>query len=125
MLTASNPPALLWRQALLLTLAATLAATLSACCCQGQPVPEDKLDYVGHWTGDGMMLDISSAGYVNYERSRGAGKTSVNGPIQKFTDTEIEVGVGFITTTFKIDKPPKHNKKGWHMTVDGVELSRP
>jgi len=106
-------------------LSAVLAVGLSACCCQGQPVPEDKLDYVGHWTGDGMVFDLSSGGTVTYERSKGAGKTSVNGPIQKFTDSEIEVGIAFITTTFHIDAPPKQTDSGWTMTLDGVELARP
>src|SRR5690606_32650953 len=104
---------------------AALAFALAGCCCQATPLPADKADYAGHWTSPDMAVRTTPEGYLNYERHRGASKTSVNGPIQSLTDSAIEVGVGPITTTFTVDAPPKQSDEGvWTMTIDGVELER-
>lgn len=103
------------------------ASWLSACACsgcQGQPVPEDKLDFVGNWNGDGISLIIASSGSVSYTKVKG-GKVEINGPIQAFTDEFFEVGVGPVTTKFVIDSPPKLKDGKWHMKIDGNKLTRP
>jgi hypothetical protein len=97
---------------------------LSGCCCQGEPVPEDKEEYVGNWEGTGMWLTITADGGLDYKRVKGSGTTSVNAPITRWGDDEIEAGVLFMTTKFKIDKPPKKRKGKWTMKVDGVKLTR-
>lgn len=99
-------------------------AALSACCCQGEPVPSDKTEYVGNWEGTGMWLTITADGGMDYKRVRGGGTTSVNAPITRWGDDEIEAGVLMMTTKFKINKPPKKRKGKWTMTVDGVKLTR-
>jgi hypothetical protein len=101
-----------------------LGMLISGCCCQGEPVPEGMKDYVGNWEGTGMSLTITADGGLAYKRVSGSGTTSVNAPITRWGDDEIEAGVAFMTTTFMIDKPPKKKKGKWTMTVDGVKLTR-
>ncbi len=92
--------------------------------CEGQPVPEDKIDFVGNWNGDGISLIIASSGSVSYKKVKG-GKVEVNAPIQEFTDEYFTVGIGPATTKFTVDKPPKLKDGKWYMTIDGNELTRP
>ena len=98
-----------------------LALTLAACA---QPVPPDKLAYVGEWKGGGMWLLILQSGRVEYERAKGSGKTSVSGPLKKFEGDNFSVGIGLLTTTFVVSKPPYPDAGVWKMVVDGVELTR-
>ena len=102
-----------------------LALALSGCCgaCQPTPVPESHKELVGSWKGDGITLDISSAGQCSYVKQSGA-RTEINGPIQAYTDTSFDVGIGPIKSTFVIDKMPRKKKGKWTMTIDGNELTR-
>jgi len=79
-----------------LFLASLLSVALVGC---SNPVPESKMDYVGVWGGNGMALLILADGTVSYERVRGGGTTSVNGPLKEFVGDNFVVGVLFITTT--------------------------
>ena len=99
-----------------------------ACClfltsCSN-PLPPEKREYIGLWQGDGMYLLISAEGRVEYKRLRGGQTTSIEAPLQEFIGADFRVGVGFLSTTFKVEEPP-HNLGGqWRMTVDGVQLVR-
>lgn len=115
------------RNTLVAAATAVMLVWLAGCACsgcQGQPVPEDKLDYVGNWNGDGISLIIASSGSVSYKKVRG-GKVEVNAPIQEFTDEYFTVGIGPATTKFTIDSPPAKADGKWSMTIDGNELTRP
>lgn len=94
---------------------------LAACA---NPVPPEKVAYVGQWNGLGMRLLITQDGSVAYERHKGGVKTSLNAPLKKFEGDNFVVGIGFWTTTFVVSKPPREENGRWKMTVDGVELTR-
>jgi hypothetical protein len=45
--------------------------------------------------------------------------------LKEFTGDDFSVGIGPMTTTFDVSKPPHQDKDGsWRMTVDGLELTR-
>lgn len=94
---------------------------LAAC---GVAVPADKAAYVGEWTADGMTLRISRGGGVVYHRERKGARTSIDAPLKGFRGDDFEVGIGPLTTTFKVNSPPHEVEGRWLMTVDGVELTR-
>jgi hypothetical protein len=101
--------------------AVALAALLTAC---GNPVPPARSAYVGEWRSPKMLLVISSDGFVRYARHDGKVSTRINAPIQHFEGDNFVVGVGFISTTFVVSRPPHRDGAVWKMTVDGVELVR-
>ena len=101
--------------------AIALAALLVGCA---EPVPPAKTAYVGEWRSPQMLLVISRDGYVQYIRRGDHGRTSINAPIRRFDGDNFSVGVGFVSTTFVVSRPPHRDGSAWKMTVDGVELVR-
>lgn len=99
-----------------------VAACLLVACAV--PVPADKADYVGVWRAEGMSLLITADGSVVYHRLRKGARTSIDAPLKGFHGDDFEVGIGPLTTTFKVDAPPHQIDGRWTMTVDGVELTR-
>ncbi len=105
-------------------LTALALATALLVGCKGQPLPPDKLDYAGHWSGSGIELVIGLDGGVAYERASGTGRVQITGPIQGFEGDDFVVGVMTIKTTFDVTVPPTQQQGTWTMTVDGVVLTR-
>jgi hypothetical protein len=103
------------------TLFAAALLLLAAC---GQPLPADKAVYAGDWRARDMRIVIRKDGHVSYERREGSNSKSINAPIQRFEGDNFVVGVGPLTTTFVVSKPPWRDEALWKMTVDGVELIR-
>jgi hypothetical protein len=101
--------------------AALLAVLLAACA---QPLPAEKMQYAGEWRGTATWLVITPQGYCEYRRVRGNGSVEINAPIKHFEGDNFVVGVGPMTTTFVVSKPPRLEEGRWTMTVDGVELVR-
>lgn len=89
-----------------------------------EPLPEERLGYVGDWQSKEMGLLILADGTVAYKRLKGGSSTSVNGPLMEFIGDDFTVGVLFMTTTFDVSSPPHEVDGVWKMTVDGVELTR-
>ena len=102
-------------------LLAVLALLLSACA---EPLPKDKLAYAGEWRGQGVWLLITADGRCEYQRQKEGMSSSIEAPIKGFEGDNFVVGVGFLTTTFVVSKPPQLIDGKWKMTVDGVELTR-
>ena len=98
------------------------AALLLAACTAGVAPPDEA--YVGDWRSAEMRLLITAEGMVNYERRSGSGNSRINAPIQAFEGPNFKVGIGPITTTFVVSKPPFKDGGIWKMVVDGVELRR-
>lgn len=98
-----------------------LAALLIGCA---QPLPDDRLDYVGDWQSKEMRLLILADGTVEYKRLSSGGSKSINGPLQEFIGDDFVVGISFLTTTFDVSDPPHEENGVWLMTVDGVQLTR-
>lgn len=98
-----------------------LGLVLSGC---GIPVPDDKRDYVGAWQGPAITLVITADGRVEYERVTGAMSRKISGPIKTFQGPDFVVGVLFVTTTFRVERPPYRDGNQWRMRVDGVDLTR-
>lgn len=102
-------------------LAASLLLMLFAC---SKPVPPEKSAYVGEWKGPGMYLLVLRDGSVRYERLKNGGSVTVSGPLKEFKGNDFLVGVGPLSTTFVVSKPPFQNGNAWKMVVDGVELTK-
>lgn len=71
-----------------------------------------------------MYLLITQDGSVRYKRIQGGATTSVDGPLKGFKGNDFEVGIGPLSTTFVVTKPPHEDDGKWKMVVDGVELVR-
>lgn len=100
------------------------AAVLALAGC-AEPLPADKLDYVGVWRNSQVYLLITADGRLEYERVNGNSRVSLSAPIQSIRDDAIEAGIGFWSTKFEIQQPPKRDDNGvWTMIVDGRELTR-
>lgn len=99
-----------------------LALTLLVGC--SQPVPNDKLDYVGEWKSPEMYLLILADGSVSYERLKNGAKVSLNGPMKGFDGNSFEVGIGLFATTFEVSQAPYLENGKWYMVVDGVKLQK-
>jgi len=89
-----------------------------------QPLPEDRLNYVGDWRSEDMQLVIFADGRVEYQRVQGGMTTSIHAPLKDFSDDGFTAGLLFATTTFDVTVPPHEVNGAWKMTVDGVELTR-
>ncbi|NRF71859.1 hypothetical protein HLB44_33220 [Aquincola sp. S2] len=101
---------------------ALLALGLIGC---GQPVPPDKAAYVGEWQDKTMYLLITQDGSVRYKRLRAGASTSVQGPLQGFEGPHFKVGIGPMSTTFVVSKPPYRDEENqWKMVVDDVVLTK-
>jgi len=102
-----------------LLLGLALLITLVGC---GKPVPPEKSDYVGEWHEKTMTLLITQDGSVRYKRLKAGSSTSIEGPLKGFDGNNFKVGIGPISTTFVVTKPPYQDGNQWKMVVDGVEL---
>jgi hypothetical protein len=94
---------------------------LSGC---GKPVPADKSAYVGEWQEKTMYLLITQDGSVRYKRLKAGASTSIEGPLKGFDGNNFEVGIGPVSTTFVVSKPPYQDGEKWKMVVDDVVLTR-
>ncbi|MFO0757372.1 MAG: hypothetical protein U0359_12825 [Byssovorax sp.] len=83
-----------------------------------------KKDYIGNWTGPGTTLSIGADGTLAFAKKSGNSSKTVNGPISGFAGDNIEV-FALITITLDVTSPPRRDAKGWKMTVEGVEVTRP
>lgn len=105
-----------------LLMTSMLACLLLAAC--SKPLPPEKAAYAGYWRAHAMALLITVGGNVEYTREEGGKRTSINGPLQKFDGDNFTVGIGPLKTTFVVSAPPHQDQGDWHMTVDGVDLTR-
>ncbi len=94
---------------------------LSAC---NKPLPAERAAYAGQWNGPQVSLLITQDGMVDYKTVDGGVNKSINAPIKEFSGNDMVVGVGPMSTTFKIAAPPQQVGEAWKMTVDGVELTK-
>jgi hypothetical protein len=102
-------------------LACASLALLAACA---KPLPEGKANYAGAWKGGPISLVITPEGRAVYKREEGNMSKSIDAPVKEFNGDNFVVGVGFMSTEFKVSAPPHQDGGVWKMTVDGVELTR-
>jgi len=88
------------------------------------PVPADKMAYVGAWKGKDMELVLAKDGKVKYKRAQPNKKLDLSLDLQGFNGDNFDVGFALVRSTFVVSKPPHREGKLWKMTVDGVELTR-
>ena len=94
---------------------------LSGC---GEPLSEDKLDYVGLWRGGNLLIEIKEDGSVSYAKVRTNNTETIEGPIKEFTDEGFVVGYLFLSMKFKVDKSPYKENGNWKMVLNGVEMTK-
>lgn len=104
-----------------LVLAAGLLASSAA---WADPVPADKMAYVGTWQGKDMRLALSKDGKIQYKRDQEKKKVDLSIDLLGFNGNNFDAGWGFVRSTFVVSKPPHREDGKWKMTVDGVELTR-
>jgi hypothetical protein len=104
------------------TLLALFLGLLLISCAE--PVPPEKMSYVGEWQSKEMYLLILQDGSVRYKRLKSGGTVEVTGPLKEFSGDDFIVGFSFITTTFVVSRPPFRDNGTWKMVVDGVELTK-
>jgi hypothetical protein len=104
-----------------LVLAAGLLASAAALA---EPVPADKMAYVGDWQGKDMQLTLSKEGKVKYKRNQPGKNLDLSIDLLGFNGNNFDVGWGIVRSTFVVSQPPHREGKQWKMTVDGVELTR-
>jgi hypothetical protein len=88
------------------------------------PVPPEKASYVGHWQNQSVSLLITAEGRVEYRKVRGSTTTSLKAPLKEFSGDNFEAGLGPLSTTFVVSKPPYQEHGVWRMVVDGEVLIR-
>jgi hypothetical protein len=88
------------------------------------PVPQDKLHYVGEWVGKQMRLQIAKNGKIEYERNREGKSVDLNIELKGFNGHNFDAGVSVVRSTFVVSKPPHRAGNEWKMVVDGVELTK-
>jgi hypothetical protein len=103
-------------------IASFVAALLLLAACSGTPLPAEKASYAGDWRAQNMRIVITAQGHVSYERRDGSTSKSINAPLKRFDGDNFVVGIGPMTTTFVVSRPPWRDEALWKMTVDGVEL---
>lgn len=91
---------------------------------KAKPIPKDKQDYIGVWTSNEVMMEISADGHLNYKYQSGNSTTTINGPIQKFNGNDFEAGALGINKTFKVSQAPHQENGVWVMVVEGQRLTR-
>jgi len=101
---------------------ALLALLLLVACAK--PLPADKSSYVGVWRGGPISLVITPEGRAVYQRKEGGMSKKIDAPLKEFQGDDFVVGVGFVSTVFKVSAPPHQEGGAWRMTVDGIELTR-
>ena len=98
-----------------------LILLLAAC---GIKVPAEKSAWIGEWRAPGVSLSISQDGRVVWKRKAKGASASIDAPLKAFHGDDFEIGVGPLTTTFKVSAPPHKTEGSWRMKVDGIELVR-
>lgn len=88
------------------------------------PVPSDKQAYVGHWSGRGVELEMTSEGKVKYVTRKGPTSKSLMAQLRKFEGDNFEAGVWVLAQDFQVSEPPAYRDGHWTMTVNGVRLLR-
>lgn len=101
-----------------------LGAGLLANPAWAEPVPADKMDYVGAWHGKDMRLSLSKDGKIKYKREQEKKKVDLDIELLGFNGNHFDAGWSFMRSTFVVSKPPHREGGKWKMTVDGVELTR-
>ncbi|RUO75050.1 hypothetical protein CWI80_06910 [Pseudidiomarina sediminum] len=89
-----------------------------------QPIPQDKLNYVGEWHGDGVYLLISADGLMAYQRVDGSTQIQMQGPLKEFNGDDFVYGFFVWTSTFEVSQAPYFEDGSWYMVVDGVKLKK-
>ena len=98
-----------------------LMCALAGCA---KPVPPEKSSYVGEWQSKTMYLLITQDGSIRYKRLKGGVSTSIEGPIKGFDGDNFEAGLGPMSSTFIVSKPPYQDGSQWKMVVDGEQLTK-
>jgi hypothetical protein len=89
-----------------------------------KPIPPERASYIGQWQNESVFLLITPGGRVEYRKVRGSTTTSLKAPIKEFVGDNFETGLGPLSTTFVVSKPPHQERGVWRIVVDGEVLTK-
>lgn len=92
-----------------------------------EPLPTEKLDYVGHWASadSRVNITITREGRVDYQNQQLGQKTFLSASIKDFEGLNFNVGFGPFRTQFSVTQAPTQNAQGsWFMVMDGHTLAK-
>lgn len=92
--------------------------------CEKNPVPDEKMDYVGTWTStEGSSVTIEEDGSCEYEWEEGSHTRSVSGGHARWEGDNFHCWA-LLDSDFEIEQPPTQEGGQWVMELDGQRLSR-
>lgn len=92
-----------------------------------RPVPPPSPQWSGRWEGAGMSVTITPEGFVEILQTATSGTnttSNVVAPARSWADGELEVGIGVLTSTWRVDEAPYEKDGTWRMVIEGVVLER-
>ncbi|MCB9681567.1 MAG: hypothetical protein H6733_08870 [Alphaproteobacteria bacterium] len=87
-----------------------------------QPVPPPGPEWVGHWEGPGLRIDIDPTGQVRIEDTTD-GATTLSAPARSWEGDKLVLNA-LIDIDYAIDERPYERDGTWRMVIDGVPLQR-
>lgn len=101
-----------------------LSSGISSCGMKGPGIPANKQDYIGDWQAEGMYIEITRSGNVDYRFQKGNITVNFSAPISRFKGDDFEIDALGVTTLFHVTEKPHEEDGVWKMTVNDVELTR-
>lgn len=101
-----------------------LCMLLIACAKQ---LPAEKKAFVGTWISadSSVHITITLDGYIDYHNDLPGQISIVSAPIKSFNIEGFDTGIGPLSTTFKVNQPPRQDRQGhWYMIVNGYTLAK-
>lgn len=93
--------------------------------CSGEPVPEDKSEFVGYWSaGDGSYVQIQKNGDCKYKWIEGNTTTELTSGGASFEDGKFLCSFLVFDGPFSIDEAPHEEGGTWRMKLEGKELEK-
>ena len=84
---------------------ALILAGLAGLACSGvtpTPVPPEKTDYVGSWSGGPVTLTIEANGMLHYKKESGGTSSSLDAPIQLWHSKGFDAGIGLLADLTRV-----------------------
>jgi hypothetical protein len=71
-----------------------------------------------------MVVVIEPDGMVGVSRHTDHTNSDLRAPAQAWKPDAVEIGLGGLTTTYRVDEAPYEKDGAWRMVIEGVPLVR-